>query len=131
MPLGLNLQRKNAGVVDRAALEMRCRGNPTGGSNPSFSATRNAPFGGLLLFKGKPRSTTLRADRGKQKRSSEAARCGLLVPPPGMDKRPARRQYPSSHATLGRTFEKFLEKPTSRTPPPFWERSESIHERSI
>ena len=130
-------------MVDRAALEMRCRGNSTGGSNPSFSATRlpslpkggffyfrdepslleripkiekrpepssgsvdgllappsrdvqarsapsiplfpqpaTPPFGGLLLSKGKPRSTTLRADRGKQKRSSEAARCGLLAPP--------------------------------------------------
>ena len=120
---------------------MRCRGNSTGGSNPSFSATRNAPHwgafafqgqakvtdlerrprkakaeqrscalrvagpplpgctsaqravnplfpqpatpptGGLLLSKGKPRSPTLRADRGKQTRSSEAARCGLLPPP--------------------------------------------------
>ena len=31
-------QRKDAGVVDRAALEMRCTGNCTGGSNPSLSA---------------------------------------------------------------------------------------------
>ncbi len=30
--------RKDAGVVDRAALEMRCTGNCTGGSNPSLSA---------------------------------------------------------------------------------------------
>ena len=30
--------RKGAGVVDRAALEMRCTGNCTGGSNPSLSA---------------------------------------------------------------------------------------------
>ena len=29
---------KDAGVVDRAALEMRCTGNCTGGSNPSLSA---------------------------------------------------------------------------------------------
>ena len=32
-------QRKDAGVVDRAALEMRCTGNCTGGSNPSLSAS--------------------------------------------------------------------------------------------
>ena len=29
---------KVAGVVERAALEMRCTGNCTGGSNPSLSA---------------------------------------------------------------------------------------------
>ena len=32
-------KRRDAGVVDRAALEMRCTGNCTGGSNPSLSAT--------------------------------------------------------------------------------------------
>ena len=32
--------RKDAGVVDRAALEMRCTGNCTGGSNPSLSAEK-------------------------------------------------------------------------------------------
>ena len=32
-------RRRDAGVVDRAALEMRCTGNCTGGSNPSLSAT--------------------------------------------------------------------------------------------
>ena len=32
--------RKDAGVVDRAALEMRCTGNCTGGSNPSLSAIK-------------------------------------------------------------------------------------------
>ena len=48
---------------------------------PLFPQPATPPFGGLLLSKGKSRSTTLRADRGKQKRSSEAARCGLLVPP--------------------------------------------------
>ena len=31
-------KRRGAGVVDRAALEMRCTGNCTGGSNPSLSA---------------------------------------------------------------------------------------------
>lgn len=31
-------KRRDAGVVDRAALEMRCTGNCTGGSNPSLSA---------------------------------------------------------------------------------------------
>ncbi len=31
-------RRRDAGVVDRAALEMRCTGNCTGGSNPSLSA---------------------------------------------------------------------------------------------
>lgn len=43
---------RDAGVVDRAALEMRCTGNCTGGSNPSLSAikgvnqvvTRFVPF---------------------------------------------------------------------------------------
>ena len=35
---GLHI-RRDAGVVDRAALEMRCTGNCTGGSNPSLSAT--------------------------------------------------------------------------------------------
>lgn len=34
-------KRKAAGVVDRAALEMRCTGNCTGGSNPSLSANKN------------------------------------------------------------------------------------------
>ena len=65
---------------------------------PLFPQPAAPPTGGLLLSKGKPRSPTLRADRGKQKRSSEAARCGLLVPPPGMYKRVARRQ-PSFSAT--------------------------------
>ena len=32
--------RRDAGVVDRAALEMRCTGNCTGGSNPSLSAIK-------------------------------------------------------------------------------------------
>ena len=32
--------RRDAGVVDRAALEMRCTGNCTGGSNPSLSAAK-------------------------------------------------------------------------------------------
>ena len=32
--------RRDAGVVDRAALEMRCTGNCTGGSNPSLSAKK-------------------------------------------------------------------------------------------
>ena len=32
-------KRRGAGVVDRAALEMRCTGNCTGGSNPSLSAS--------------------------------------------------------------------------------------------
>ena len=32
-------KRRGAGVVDRAALEMRCTGNCTGGSNHSLSAT--------------------------------------------------------------------------------------------
>ena len=32
---------RDAGVVDRAALEMRCTGDCTGGSNPSLSATEN------------------------------------------------------------------------------------------
>ena len=34
-------KRRGAGVVDRAALEMRCTGNCTGGSNPSVSPSRN------------------------------------------------------------------------------------------
>ena len=44
--------RKDAGVVDRAALEMRCTGNCTGGSNPSLSATRKTRdwSSGLLFF---------------------------------------------------------------------------------
>ena len=33
-------ERRGAGVVDRAALEMRCTGNCTGGSNPSLSAVK-------------------------------------------------------------------------------------------
>ena len=32
--------RRDGRVVDRAALEMRCTGNCTGGSNPSLSAER-------------------------------------------------------------------------------------------
>ena len=42
-------KRRGAGVVDRAALEMRCTGNCTGGSNPSLSA-KNQPVGRLVLF---------------------------------------------------------------------------------
>ena len=34
----LQSERKAAGVVDRAWLEIKCTGNCTGGSNPSFSA---------------------------------------------------------------------------------------------
>ena len=37
---GERQSRRDAGVVDRAALEMRCTGNCTGGSNPSLSATK-------------------------------------------------------------------------------------------
>ena len=33
-------KRRGAGVVDRAALEMRCTGTFTGGSNPSLSAIK-------------------------------------------------------------------------------------------
>ena len=36
-------KRRGAGVVDRAALEMRCTGNCTGGSNPSLSARHGCP----------------------------------------------------------------------------------------
>ncbi len=44
--------RRGAGVVDRAALEMRCTGNCTGGSNPSLSASTSSDesFSSLLLF---------------------------------------------------------------------------------
>ena len=42
---------RDAGVVDRAALEMRCTGNCTGGSNPSLSAPKEKPgFSELRLF---------------------------------------------------------------------------------
>lgn len=45
-------KRRDAGVVDRAALEMRCTGNCTGGSNPSLSATKgvNQAIAGFTLF---------------------------------------------------------------------------------
>ena len=59
--------RRGAGVVDRAALEMRCTGNCTGGSNPSLSAInaenqqiikqtpnftpKNVKLGVFILFK--------------------------------------------------------------------------------
>ena len=39
---------RDAGVVDRAALEMRCTGNCTGGSNPSLSA--EAKIAGLQAW---------------------------------------------------------------------------------
>ena len=47
---------RDAGVVDRAALEMRCTGNCTGGSNPSLSAInaerhKKAPFGQSTVTK--------------------------------------------------------------------------------
>lgn len=58
---------RDAGVVDRAALEMRCTGNCTGGSNPSLSAInaenqqiikqtpnfipKNVKLGVFILFK--------------------------------------------------------------------------------
>ena len=49
---------RDAGVVDRAALEMRCTGNCTGGSNPSLSARHtkvaknpvNHAFTGFFIF---------------------------------------------------------------------------------
>ena len=50
---------RDAGVVDRAALEMRCTGNCTGGSNPSLSAEiqrikqqnpANVLFAGFCVF---------------------------------------------------------------------------------
>ena len=60
-------KRRGAGVVDRAALEMRCTGNCTGGSNPSLSAInaenqqiikqtpnfipKNVKLGVFILFK--------------------------------------------------------------------------------
>ena len=37
-------KRRDAGVVDRAALEMRCTGNCTGGSNPSLSAENSTIY---------------------------------------------------------------------------------------
>ena len=44
--------RRDAGVVDRAALEMRCTGNCTGGSNPSLSAVQQdrCLYNGLLFY---------------------------------------------------------------------------------
>ena len=39
-----DLKRRDAGVVDRAALEMRCTGNCTGGSNPSLSAANSTIY---------------------------------------------------------------------------------------
>ena len=46
---------RDAGVVDRAALEMRCTGNCTGGSNPSlsadFSINKDGKFKRLILEK--------------------------------------------------------------------------------
>lgn len=57
------IQRRSAGVVERAALEMRCTGNGTGGSNPSFSAFNRRSFsaGGLLSPKpqGRRRASLL------------------------------------------------------------------------
>ena len=44
--------RKDAGVVERAALEMRCTGNCTGGSNPSLSAKTNRAAGYGTYHKG-------------------------------------------------------------------------------
>ena len=43
---------RDAGVVDRAALEMRCTGNCTGGSNPSLSAKTNRAAGYGTYHKG-------------------------------------------------------------------------------
>ena len=80
-------------MVDRAALEMRCRGNSTGGSNPSFSATRNAPHWGAFAFQGQAKVTDLA--RRPRKAKAEQRSCALRVagsPPPGMYKRAARRQ---------------------------------------
>ena len=57
--------RRDAGVVDRAALEMRCTGNCTGGSNPSLSAEAlpaerrkpaNEPFAGFFVRYGRSMS---------------------------------------------------------------------------
>ena len=45
-------KRRGAGVVDRAALEMRCTGNCTGGSNPSLSAKTNRAAGYGTYHKG-------------------------------------------------------------------------------
>ena len=45
-------KRKAAGVVDRAALEMRCTGNCTGGSNPSLSAEITAREAVFLVLDG-------------------------------------------------------------------------------
>ena len=44
--------RRGAGVVDRAALEMRCTGNCTGGSNPSLSAKGKVPRKPLQFCRG-------------------------------------------------------------------------------
>ena len=60
--------RKDAGVVDRAALEMRCTGNCTGGSNPSLSANdkgkRLANKSLFLLKKRESRRRGMRTRRG-------------------------------------------------------------------
>ena len=72
---------------------MRCRGNSTGGSNPSFSATRNAPHWGAFAFQGQAKVTDL--ERRPRKAKAEQRSCALRVagsPPPGMYKRAARRQ---------------------------------------
>ena len=37
-------------MVERAALEMRCTGNCTGGSNPSLSATKSSSLTTALFF---------------------------------------------------------------------------------
>ena len=61
--------RKDAGVVDRAALEMRCTGNCTGGSNPSLSANDKKERGlqislFFLLKKRESRRRGMRTRRG-------------------------------------------------------------------
>ena len=80
-------------MVDRAALEMRCRGNSTGGSNPSFSATRNAPHWGAFALEGM-RSGRSPEPKTRQCKSGAAKLrvAGCWLPPPGMYKRAARRQ---------------------------------------
>ena len=60
--------RKDAGVVDRAALEMRCTGNCTGGSNPSLSANdkKGKRLANKSLYKKKKRESRRRGMRTRR-----------------------------------------------------------------
>lgn len=72
-------KRRDAGVVDRAALEMRCTGNCTGGSNPSLSAENSTIYVDVNRAVSFLQKSTRKQDGNRHARNSRKTRAEKTV----------------------------------------------------